>query len=228
MDNELAWLIENATSLASVPEYLGIVGCNSDSPEHCRGTLYWADSHVHALRFARRIDAVLFVGMMRSLGDHLPHLRTLKGLRSGEDAPRICEHAWIDRAEATRLEADSPAPPDSQHPSQIKFSAWQDEDRSNHEISDTHLLEKLVVIATEMNADISRIQSLLCTAGDVAKEQYDRADRAETSLAAAMRVVEAARVYLRSNGGRKEWEAMSVANAAFDTAHPAHEQGRKG
>lgn len=93
--NESGWLIERRPAVASSPQYLIVQGHNADSPVTVGGSFAWSTSHHFALRFARRSDAILFVGALRDLANALPHLLTLPGLRSGDEAPVICEHAWV-------------------------------------------------------------------------------------------------------------------------------------
>ena len=85
------WLIEHGDSEVSAPEYLMIDGNHSD-PQIIGGSFRWTSQHIHALRFSRRQDAVLFVCAMRELSKYIPCGKTLDGLRCGELGPRVCEH----------------------------------------------------------------------------------------------------------------------------------------
>lgn len=88
-----AWLIEHGDSEVSGPEYLMIEG-NHSNPQIIGGNFAWTTEHMHAIRFSRRQDAVLFVCAMRQLSKHIPHGKTLEGLNSHGIGPRVCEHSW--------------------------------------------------------------------------------------------------------------------------------------
>lgn len=102
MADETAWLIENASSQVSRPKYLMVRGFNTGDTQTADGKFEWTENHSYALQFARRDDAVLFIGAIRTLSKIVPHGQTLDGLRSGEIAPRVCEHTWSDRAPPDR------------------------------------------------------------------------------------------------------------------------------
>lgn len=90
----IAYLIERQPQ-ASPTKYLGVSASNSDSEERCSGQFTWLDSLYDALRFCRRLDAVVFIGAIRSQFAILPHNCTLAGLREGDPAPRVAEHMWV-------------------------------------------------------------------------------------------------------------------------------------
>jgi hypothetical protein len=96
MSEEIAWLIERADpnhpGCVLSEHFLGILGWFDG--ESGGGALVWLDRADDALRFARKIDAAKFVGMVQLLYDRLPHAQTLAGIRSGDIAPIVVEHSW--------------------------------------------------------------------------------------------------------------------------------------
>lgn len=96
--DQIAYLIERADpqnpGCVMPASFLGVSG--SYDGLHGVGTLTWLSSANDALRFARRKDAAMFVGMMELIFDRLPHSETLPGLRSGDTRAVVVEHAWVD------------------------------------------------------------------------------------------------------------------------------------
>jgi hypothetical protein len=92
---EVGWLIERRPRVGE-PRYLIVLGGGADDPHFCRGVFTWGADHHVALRFARREDAVLFIGALRDLSEALPHSATIPGLRSGDEAPQVLEHVWCE------------------------------------------------------------------------------------------------------------------------------------
>jgi hypothetical protein len=93
---ETAWVIEKASSFGyGPPEYLCIRGRlgRMDSPIE-RVVLEWTEDHFLALRFSRKVDAILFVYMMIQLSKSLPESERLDGLRIDDDVPYVREHVW--------------------------------------------------------------------------------------------------------------------------------------
>jgi hypothetical protein len=92
-DTDLAWVIERVENQPKHTTYLSVDGnSGSQSPS---GRFIWQGDPHQALRFSRPIDAKLFIGAMLSLSDHLPHSKTLKGLRDGDLPPFAIEHMWL-------------------------------------------------------------------------------------------------------------------------------------
>lgn len=94
MADEISWLIERRDRSIGMPEYLYVYGGGADDPERCSGRFSWTNNHYAALRFSRKVDAILFVGALRVLSEVVPHGQTLPGLRAGDPAPAVCEHMW--------------------------------------------------------------------------------------------------------------------------------------
>ena len=96
MTDQTAWLIERADprnpGCVLPNSFLGVVG--SFDGVRGLGHLEWLMNASDALRFARKRDAAMFVGMMEGIFDKLPHAQTLPGLRDGDAKAIVVEHIW--------------------------------------------------------------------------------------------------------------------------------------
>lgn len=94
--NEIAWLIERADpknpGCVLPNSFLGVIG--SFDGFYGSGALGWVERAESALRFARLMDAAMFIGAMALIQDALPHRETLPGLRDGEPRALPVEHVW--------------------------------------------------------------------------------------------------------------------------------------
>ncbi len=98
MAEEIAWLIERADpnnpGCVMPDSFLGIQG--RFDGHNGSGVLMWMSGAHNGLRFARKQDAAMFIGMMTTLMDEKPHRESLIGLRSGDPAAVPVEHSWGD------------------------------------------------------------------------------------------------------------------------------------
>jgi hypothetical protein len=90
-DQKTAWLIERD----SPAEYLTMYGAYPEDEFNVQGIAGWS-SVGDAIRFVRRRDAVMVLGMLRTLYGELPSKHGVNGLRPHDASPRICEHRWCD------------------------------------------------------------------------------------------------------------------------------------
>jgi hypothetical protein len=88
---EYAWLIEQTPYYGDKPEYLSITASSYSPPT---GKFAWTKSHIHALRFARKIDADLFIIALTDITRHLPCKISTRGFRGDEFVPVSVEHGW--------------------------------------------------------------------------------------------------------------------------------------
>lgn len=95
--SEIAWLIERADPLhpgcVAGNCFLGMKGSYNPYGNGA-GELTWMPTVDEAIRFNRKKDAVMFIGMMEWLHDKLPHGETLPGLRHGDPQAIAVEHSW--------------------------------------------------------------------------------------------------------------------------------------
>ena len=75
--DEYGWLIEHGTSPVSSPAYYAGGGNWANEPYDPRRSSAWTSNHLHAIRFARKLDAERFAE------------RAMAGI-----PVRVCEHAW--------------------------------------------------------------------------------------------------------------------------------------
>ena len=94
--DETAWLIEKANPThprCTAGLFLSFMGDLSGPITN--GALYWSERvHEGTLRFARRIDAEMFIGVELGRSSATPLGQTLPGLRIGDERPLSCEHRW--------------------------------------------------------------------------------------------------------------------------------------
>lgn len=79
--DEYGWLIEHGTSPVSSPAYYAGGGHWAKEPYDPRRSSAWTSNHLHAIRFARKLDAERFAE------------RAMAGI-----PVRVCEHAWASAA----------------------------------------------------------------------------------------------------------------------------------
>ena len=93
MNEEQGWLIVCTNEGGNTEAYLWAL--LSKDVFQCEGAFRWQPTVDGALQFARRKDAMTFIGAMRQLQQSLPYKDVFRGLVSPDERIRVAEHGWV-------------------------------------------------------------------------------------------------------------------------------------